>query len=171
MADDAPPQWRSGRDPEPSPGPPRLLADTAALARRTGEPDVRGAVWRLDPAERDLDSNVVALPPGGVIEPHLGPDLDVLVHVLGGSGSLATEADAVELRPGALLWLPRRSLRGFTAGPAGLRYLTVHRRRQALVLEPPAPRGDAPGIRGDAPGIRGDAPAPRGDAPADRPGA
>jgi hypothetical protein len=34
------------------------------------------------------------------------------------------------------LWLPRRSRRQFTAGPDGLRYLTVHQRRQALVLEP-----------------------------------
>ncbi len=154
MADDAPPRRRSGRDPEPPPALPRVLADTAALAERTGERDVRGAVWRLDPAERDLDSNVVALPPGGVIEPHAGPDLDVLVHVLGGSGSLTTEADAVDLRAGVLLWLPRRSLRGFIAGPAGLRYLTVHRRRQALVLAPPPPRGDAPGPRGATPAHR-----------------
>ncbi|HEY7043581.1 MAG TPA: hypothetical protein VH419_07935, partial [Nocardioidaceae bacterium] len=102
------------------------------------EPDVSGAVWKLSMRDRDLDSNVVALPPGGSIEPHVGPDLDVLVHVLGGSGRLTTEADSVDLFAGALLWLPRRSRRGFTAGPNGLRYLTVHRRRQALVLEPPS---------------------------------
>lgn len=144
MADDAPPRRQQGPDPESAPDLPRVLADTAALADRTGEKDVRGAVWRLDPTERDLDSNVVALPPGGVIEPHRGPELDVLVHVLGGSGRLATEADAVDLRAGVLLWLPRGSLRGFTAGPGGLRYLTVHRRRRALVLQPPGPRRDAP---------------------------
>ena len=35
-----------------------------------------------------------------------------------------------------LVWLPRRSLREFTAGPDGLTYLTVHQRRQALTLTP-----------------------------------
>ena len=34
------------------------------------------------------------------------------------------------------LWLPRRSRPQFMAGPDGLRYLTVHQRREALVLEP-----------------------------------
>jgi uncharacterized protein (DUF2249 family) len=46
-----------------------------------------------------------------------------------------------DLRPGALIWLPRRSRRQFTAGPDGLRYLTVHQRRQALTLTA-APAGD-----------------------------
>jgi len=43
-------------------------------------------------------------------------------------------------RPGSYdweyLWLPRRSPRQFTAGPDGMRHLTMHQRRQALVLEP-----------------------------------
>ena len=102
------------------------------------QPDATGAVWRLEARERDLDSNVIALPAGGRIDSHAGPDLDVLIHVLSGDGSLTTETGTVELLPGSLLWLPRRSRRQFTAGPDGLRYLTVHRRRQALVLEPAA---------------------------------
>jgi quercetin dioxygenase-like cupin family protein len=53
---------------------------------------------------------------------------------LSGSGQLATELSPVELRPGSLVWLPRRSRREFTAGPDGLMYLTVHQRRQALTL-------------------------------------
>ncbi|WP_342744140.1 hypothetical protein [Mycobacterium terramassiliense] len=55
-----------------------------------------------------------------------------------GGGRLTTETGAVELFPGALLWLPRRSRRRFTAGPDGLRHLTVHRRGEALALEPAA---------------------------------
>nr|WP_306769722.1 AraC family ligand binding domain-containing protein [Mycobacterium kansasii] len=72
---------------------------------------------------------------------HTGPDLDVLIHVLSGSGRLSTEEGTINLHPGALLWLPRRSRRQFTAGPAGLRYLTVHKRRQAPALEPAVPQG------------------------------
>lgn len=86
--------------------------------------------------ERDLDSNIIALPPGAAIGAHTGPDVDVLIYVLAGSGQLGTELDAqpVALRGGSLIWLPRRSRRQFTAGPDGLRYLTVHQRRQALTL-------------------------------------
>jgi quercetin dioxygenase-like cupin family protein len=97
---------------------------------------VSGAVWKLEIRDRDLDSNIIALPPGGAIDAHAGPDLDVLVHVLGGSGTLSAERRTLDLEPGALVWLPRRSVRQFSAGPGGLRYLTVHRRRQALVLDP-----------------------------------
>jgi quercetin dioxygenase-like cupin family protein len=113
---------------------PRVLVNTGPAAD-LGGPDAAGAVWALRVRDRDLDANVIAIPPGGVIDAHAGPDLDVLIHVLRGSGSLTTEAGSLDLEPGALAWLPRRSRREFTAGPDGLRYLTVHRRRQALVLD------------------------------------
>ncbi|MEQ4302010.1 DUF2249 domain-containing protein [Plantactinospora sp. B6F1] len=112
---------------------PRILCDTATVAA-SGDPDAAGAIWKLPMSERDLDSNIVALPPGGDIDGHAGPDLDVLLVVLAGSGQLGTELDTLDLRPGALVWLPRRSRRRFVAGPDGLRYLTVHQRRRSLVL-------------------------------------
>lgn len=119
---------------------PRVLANTTDLVdtggSATAEPGGNGVAWSLQRRDRDLDSNVIALPPEGGIDAHAGPDLDVLIHVLAGSGQLTTELDVVELTPGALVWLPRRSRRRFTAGPDGLRYLTVHQRRQALVLDP-----------------------------------
>ncbi|MFY9846020.1 MAG: DUF2249 domain-containing protein [Trebonia sp.] len=113
---------------------PRVLADAAAVSASSG--DATGAVWKLQMRERDLDSNIIALPPGAAIGAHTGPDVDVLIYVLAGSGQLGTELDAqpVALRGGSLIWLPRRSRRQFTAGPDGLRYLTVHQRRQALTL-------------------------------------
>jgi uncharacterized protein (DUF2249 family) len=113
---------------------PRLLLDTSGLA--TSDPDATGAVWKLQMRERDLDSNIIRLPPGGTIEAHTGPDLDVLIHILLGTGQLGTETGSLPLAPGSLLWLPRRSRRQFTAGPDGLAYLTVHQRREALTLTP-----------------------------------
>lgn len=115
---------------------PQILASTTGPAAETGDPLVSGAVWKLEVRDRDLDSNIIAIPPDGVIDTHAGPDLDVLIHVLGGSGTLTTERGTLDLEPGVLAWLPRRSMREFSAGPGGLRYLTVHRRRQALVLGP-----------------------------------
>jgi len=111
---------------------PRVLADTSALS--TAAADATGVIWKLEMRERDLDSNVIALAPGATIDAHAGPDVDVLIHVLAGSGQLCTELGTLALRPGSLTWLPRRSRRQFTAGPDGLKYLTVHQRRQALTL-------------------------------------
>ncbi len=113
---------------------PRVLAGTEQTAVTAGGSGATGVIWKLQMRERDLDSNIIALGPGATIGEHAGPDVDVLIHVLGGSGQLVTELTALELRAGTLAWLPRRSLRQFTAGTGGLRYLTVHQRRQALTL-------------------------------------
>ena len=110
---------------------PRVLCNSALV---TADSDATGAAWTLQARDRDLDSNIIRLPPTGVIGRHTGPDVDVLVHVLAGTGELTTENGDLALTPGALVWLPRRSSRQFTAGPDGLSYLTVHQRRQALTL-------------------------------------
>jgi uncharacterized protein (DUF2249 family)/quercetin dioxygenase-like cupin family protein len=112
---------------------PRVLADTRALAR-ADDVDASGAVFRLTMGNRDLDSNVIALPPHGSIGEHAGPDLDVLLHVIAGDGTLTTEDGEVALVPGALVWLPKRSRRQFAAGAGGLRYLSVHQRKPGLGL-------------------------------------
>lgn len=121
---------RAGDDHVPGPS---ILCDTTAVAAAAGPGDA-GAIWRLQPPDRELDANVIWLPPGAGIGRHDGPDLDVLLHVVRGSGQLVTEGSVLELRPGSLVWLPRRSRREFTAGPGGLAYLTVHQRRQPSAL-------------------------------------
>lgn len=117
---------------------PRIVGDTTV---RPAAADGTRVEWKLEMRERDLDSNVVAVAAGGAIDTHRGPDLDVLLVVLDGDGVLTTERGDVELHAGALVWLPRGSRRRFAAGPDGLRYLTVHQKRQSLVLE--APPGNA----------------------------
>lgn len=114
---------------------PRILLDTTAMDRSADLNEATGAAWRLQARERDLDSNIIALTPRQGIDAHTGPDLDVLIHVIAGSGTLTTERSVIDLATGQLVWLPRRSRRQFVAGPEGLRYLTVHQRREALVLQ------------------------------------
>jgi len=111
---------------------PRILVNTAEVVEAGSAP--AGAAWSIGVRPRDLDSNIIVLPAGDAIAAHAGPDLDVLIHVLDGSGILTTELGEVPLAAGALVFLPRRSLRGFTAGEDGLRYLTVHRKRESLLL-------------------------------------
>ncbi|MGI8881067.1 MAG: DUF2249 domain-containing protein [Jatrophihabitans sp.] len=124
---------------------PRVVADTTTL-HMAHEPDAGGAVWRLEPAARQLDANVIRLRPNGQIETHLGPDLDVLLHVLAGSGQIVTATDPVPLRSGAVVWLPRRSQRAIVAGPDGLTYLSVHPRRPGLSI---STAGTGPGDSGE----------------------
>ena len=99
---------------------PRVLADTRQFAADGEAPDAAGAVWKLGMRQRDLDSNVIRLQPGATIDSHVGPDLDVIVLVLSGDGQVGTELGPVDLRAGALAWLPRRSRRQISAGAQGL---------------------------------------------------
>jgi uncharacterized protein (DUF2249 family) len=118
---------------------PRILCNTTTVIRES-HPDATGAVWKLPMRRRDLDSNVIRLQPGASIGAHIGPDLDVLLLILHGTGQITTELSTTDLEPGALVWLPQRSRRQFTAGPHGLSYLTVHQRRQSLILNAAPPQ-------------------------------
>jgi quercetin dioxygenase-like cupin family protein len=111
---------------------PELLCDVFAVS---GEPEQDGgALWRLAVAQRHLDANVIGLAAGKRIDTHAGPDLDVLMLVVGGAGEVVGADAALQVAAGSLVWLPRRSQRSIVAGPDGLRYLTVHPRRPALSI-------------------------------------
>ncbi|MEU5205224.1 AraC family ligand binding domain-containing protein [Streptomyces pseudogriseolus] len=112
---------------------PRILCDTAALAAAAGD-DRAGALWRLAESGRQLDANVVRLPPGHRVDTHREPDLDVLLLVLAGHGTLTAPDGEHPLPTGTLTWLPHGSTRSLAAGPDGLTYLTVHRRRPGMTI-------------------------------------
>lgn len=101
-----------------------------------------GATWRLAEPTRGLDANLIELPAGDGIGEHDGPGLDVLVHVVGGSGELLRDAEPLPITAGDLVWLPADARRGFCAGPDGLRYLTVHARKPGLQIGSRPPGGE-----------------------------
>ncbi|WP_309131820.1 DUF2249 domain-containing protein [Brevibacterium sp.] len=111
----------------------------AAVSSSPGTEVTSGSVWQLRPQRRSLDANVIALTPGDEIREHVGPDLDVLIHVLSGTGTLTTELTEIRLEPGQIVWLPRRSHRRFVAGDQGLRYFSVHQRKQGLSISSSPP--------------------------------
>ncbi|MEW2258536.1 hypothetical protein [Streptomyces sp. NPDC047869] len=126
--------WSAGPDP-------RVLCDARALA--AGPPVPSGVLWKLAEGGRQLDANVVRLAPGGRVDTHTEPNLDVLVLVVSGDGVVGkgTRDEPEPLAEGTLLWLPHGSTRSITAGASGLAYLTVHRRRPGMQIQS---RGGAP---------------------------
>ncbi|MEV0847538.1 hypothetical protein AB0J21_16995 [Streptomyces sp. NPDC049954] len=104
------------------------------------DPAEGGAVWRLAEAGRELDANLVRLPPGEQVGEHREDTLDILLLTVEGTGTAGPgpaapgePADAqLALTPGTVLWLPRGAPRRLEAGPQGLAYLTVHRRRPGM---------------------------------------
>jgi len=109
----------------------RLLCDVTAL---TDAPASAGVLWKLTEPGRQLDANVVHLAPGRRVDTHVEPDLDVLLLVVTGDGTVTGPDGDTRLTAGALLWLPHGSRRALAAGERGLSYVTVHRRRPGMTI-------------------------------------
>lgn len=103
------------------------------------EPDVDaapgdgGVVWKL-PHDGDLDGNLVRLAAGGVIDEHVNGEVDVLVVVRSGGGRLTVDGTAHELTPSTVALVPVGTRRSVAAGPDGISYLSIHRRREGLTI-------------------------------------
>ncbi|MGW7362401.1 cupin domain-containing protein [Streptomyces sp. NPDC054841] len=118
-----------------SPSGPGVLARLADLLADDASAERGGALWRLAEGGRQLDANVVRLPPDAGIGEHVEPDLDVLLYVAAGSGLLDVDGVRHEVTAGSVVWLPHGSRRALRAGPEGLVQLSVHRRRPGLVIK------------------------------------
>jgi quercetin dioxygenase-like cupin family protein len=119
---------------------PRVLADVRALTEQGPEPGApSGTLWKLAESGRQLDANVIRMPPGHHVAAHAEPDLDVLMVVVGGDGTLHAADGTRQLAEGTMVWLPHGALRALSAGPRGLAYLTVHRRRPGMQIRRRSP--------------------------------
>ncbi|MGJ3562172.1 AraC family ligand binding domain-containing protein [Streptomyces sp. INA 01156] len=127
---------------------PPAAADAVRHRGAGGARGRAGALWRLAEPGRQLDANVVRIPPGRRVDTHREPDLDVLLLVLAGEGSLTAPDGTQPLRAGTLIWLPHGSTRSLAADDEGLTYLTVHRRRPGLRIAPPGATGPSDGPPG-----------------------
>jgi quercetin dioxygenase-like cupin family protein len=98
-----------------------------------------GAVWSL-PHDGDLDANLVKLGPGGAMAAHRNAEVDVLVVVIAGEGTVSIDGHDIEVSQHHLVRIPKGTLRRVTAGATGLVYLSVHRARAGLGIGPAASR-------------------------------
>lgn len=118
---------------------PRELCDVRALVAGASS-DAAGVLWRLTESGRQLDANLVRLAANEHVPRHAEPELDVLLVVVAGTGTLAADGNGrLPLTPGTTVWMPRGCARSLSAGIAGLSYLTVHVRRPGMRIGPRPP--------------------------------
>jgi quercetin dioxygenase-like cupin family protein len=116
----------------PGTGGARVVADASGVLAAAP-----GIVWRHDAPGRQLDANLVHLAAGREVAVHAEADLDVLLVVVAGTGTLRGDGPDALLAPGCVVWLPRGTRRGLAASDEGLAYVTTHRRRPGMTIAGP----------------------------------
>jgi quercetin dioxygenase-like cupin family protein len=90
-----------------------------------------GPLWGLQ--SEDLNATLLAWPPGHGVAEHTNDELEVIVVAIEGSALVTVGDREHQLAEGQLLLIPRGRSRAIVAGPSGVRYLSVHRRRGPLL--------------------------------------
>jgi quercetin dioxygenase-like cupin family protein len=93
-----------------------------------------GPVWGA--ASDDLNATLLSWKAGSGPPEHVNEERDVLVVVLDGSAMLRIDGKERQLEPGETVIIAKGEARKLTAGPDGVRYLSVHRRRPPLQIGP-----------------------------------
>jgi mannose-6-phosphate isomerase-like protein (cupin superfamily) len=93
-----------------------------------------GPEWGTTTA--DLNATLLAWLPGARTGEHVNADLDVILVVLDGTVTIELDGEARLARSGEVVVVEKGRRRRMTAGPAGVRYVTVHRRREGLDIAP-----------------------------------
>jgi quercetin dioxygenase-like cupin family protein len=120
----------------------RLVADTALsalpLEPREEQDDVPvaprgpGPLWGAE--SEDLNATLLAWEPGSGPPEHVNAERDVVVAVVEGSATVTVDGREQRLGPGGALIIGKGRARQVTAGPDGVRYLSVHTRRPPLQI-------------------------------------
>jgi quercetin dioxygenase-like cupin family protein len=91
-----------------------------------------GPLWGAE--TQDLNATLLAWPAGGGPGDHVNDECDVLLLVLAGSATVFLDAMPHTMQAGDAMVLERGKRRSVSAGPSGVRYVTVHRRRGPLQI-------------------------------------
>ena len=92
----------------------------------------RGPVW--GDATDELNLTLLSWPAGEGPTEHVNDERDVVVVVIDGEGTALLDGVQHDLRRGHAVIVPIGVNRAITAGPSGLRYLSIHRRRGGLQI-------------------------------------
>ena len=91
-----------------------------------------GPVWGTKSEE--LNATILEWGPGEGPPEHVNESRDVAVCVLAGSGELTLDGETQPVAAGEVVVVAKGVRRLLVAGPDGLRYATVHRRREGLQI-------------------------------------
>jgi quercetin dioxygenase-like cupin family protein len=91
-----------------------------------------GTVWGK--ASEDLNATLLAWRAGTGPPEHVNHERDVLVFVHEGSATVTVDGEDRLLRAGEAVLIDKGRPRRITAGPAGVRYLSIHRSRPPLQI-------------------------------------
>lgn len=95
-------------------------------------PRGRGPLWGTE--TDDLNATVLAWDADDGSPEHVNAERDVLVVVLAGSATVSIDGEPSELRSGQAVCVEKGRTRQIVAGADGVRYLSVHRRRERLQI-------------------------------------
>ncbi|HET7043990.1 MAG TPA: cupin domain-containing protein [Gaiellaceae bacterium] len=95
-------------------------------------PRQRGPIWGAE--SEDLNATVLEWPPGEGPAEHVNESRDVALVVIDGGGELELDGEVRTIGAGEAVVIEKGSRRRVTAGPDGIRYATVHRRRGGLQI-------------------------------------
>jgi quercetin dioxygenase-like cupin family protein len=82
----------------------------------------------------DLNATLLAWPPGGGSGEHVNSERDVILVVLSGDATVTLDGRPHPVRAGQAVVLEKGRARSLAAGPEGVRYLSIHRRRAPLQI-------------------------------------
>ena len=116
------------------------IRDLAATAG-----DRAGVIWAQD-ASRDLNVNLVRFGTGQGVGEHANDEVEVIVLGVSGSGAVTVDRKEHALSAGMLVFVPRGARRSIVSASEDFAYLTVHRRRGPLQIDP----GQGAQTRGNA---------------------
>jgi quercetin dioxygenase-like cupin family protein len=91
-----------------------------------------GPVWGT--ASEDLNATILEWRAGGGPPEHVNAERDVVLVVLAGSATLELDGEPRAVAEGEVVVLEKGRRRRIVAGPDGVRYVTVHRRRGGLTI-------------------------------------
>lgn len=101
----------------------------------------RGPIW--GDATEELNVTLLAWPAGEGPAAHVNDERDVVIVVAEGAARVVLDGVTHHVRPGHVVVVPRGASRALTAGPDGVRYLSIHRRRGGLQIRRIDSRADA----------------------------
>lgn len=93
-----------------------------------------GPLWGTE--TEDLNATLLAWPVGDGPDEHVNSECDVILVVLAGAATVTIDGEPRLVRAGEALIVEKGRMRAISAGPDGIRYLSVHRRRAPLQISP-----------------------------------